>query len=216
MGVIHLPQSVVLTRDQIGEAITLGRARYRNDRNASIKNRRIGETSDEEKEDIYAVGAEIAAATLLGVEHDRTTEPRAGSVDLTLPSGLTVDVKRPRSPSGRLFYPRYKWEEHARDTGDFADICLLVHGPVRVDQMATFTVRGWVWTRVLCHPDNLSCFQRRTELTYIVEHENLMEKLPLFVEPPGRPTGPIPTRSTCVTLDTPDVLDNLLEETIQE
>lgn len=143
---------IVLNEGECRVAKVLAKLRYEANRNGGVYNQKIGAQSDEFT-DLEGIAGELAFCKMLNIFPDMSIEPRAGSVDCILPSGVTIDVKTTKYPSGKLTatmkkkvgdvdiyalmvgeFPSYRYAGYARASDLINESCVgtLGHGPTYI------------------------------------------------------------------------------------
>lgn len=98
----------------------LAKARFNVARDAGVVNARKGPQSDW-RTDLEGIGGEFAFCAIMNLWPDLTVGARKGGHDCLSPSGLKIDVKTTRYPTGHLLVGKNKF-----DTG--TDVYVLMIG----------------------------------------------------------------------------------------
>jgi len=151
-----MPTFIQLNEAEQRLASYLARRRYKNNRAAGVKDKKIGDQSVEQT-DMLGIAGEIAMAKYLNLYPDTTVGIRSGSCDLHTHDNLTIDVKTSAYPTARLTAP-------AGTSIHKASIYVLVVGT-----MPTFKIVGWAWAKDLINEGRIGSLGHGP--TYVLEQE---------------------------------------------
>lgn len=163
------PIEVVLDEYEQKLSVSMGRARYNAARAANVKDKKIGDQSNEET-DTDGFAAELAFAKLMNLYPDLTIGARRGGVDILLPSGKKVDVKQTKYPNGKLLAAPHCTGEN--------DYYVLMTGSL--NEGAKFTYRGYATKAELINESSTVQLTKDGPLTkYGLEQSKLHPELPV-------------------------------------
>jgi len=120
----------------------LAEERYANNREANIKDRKIGPQTTKET-DLDGIGAEFAVAKVLNIYPDLSIKPRKGGVELVARNHARIDVKQTRHKKGHLLAVITKKKGET-------DVFILVTG-----QMPEYRIKGWCFEKELLMKENI-------------------------------------------------------------
>jgi len=149
---ITFPVEIFLSPTQKTIAHYIGKRRQSSNENAKIKDLKTKKDMDSEAIHIQGFASEFAFGIATNLMPDFNIKPQQGTIDFTLPCGISVDVKSTTRQDGNLIEPVSKLKNLTS-----ADICVLVIGELPLDENnkmidnspAKFTIYGWAWTREL-------------------------------------------------------------------
>ena len=139
---------------------TVAKERYKCARNNNVKNKKIGEQSNEIT-DLDGFGAELVVAKKLNLYPDLGVSPRSGGEDLITYKGKTIDVKQTSYKNGRLLATLKKGEERGG-----SDIFVLVTGV-----FPTYEIVGWCYRKELIKRENIKDLGHG--LGYVLDQDKL-------------------------------------------
>ena len=151
-----MPIFIQLNEAEQRLASYLARRRYKNNRAAGVKDKKIGDQSVEQT-DMLGIAGELAMAKYLNLYPDTSISIRSGTCDLHTHENLTIDVKTSAYPTARLTAPMGTPIHKA-------SVYVLVVGT-----MPTFKIVGWAWAKDLINDGRIGDLGHGP--TYVLDQE---------------------------------------------